>query len=124
MVFMQEIMLKTKLGNSETQVMTLIKSVIDKWDDASLDDNLKCFKKYIGLKLRLRRLQLGLTQTKVAKRLNVTFQQIQKYENGKNAISICLLKIFCETTETDLDWFFRPLRKVNKNISIKRRVVL
>ena len=31
-------------------------------------------------KLRMRRLSLGLTQTKVANAINVTFQQIQKYE--------------------------------------------
>ena len=119
---MQEIILKTTHLNSETQVMSLIKSVIQSWDDASLEDNLNCFKKYIGFKLKLRRIQLGLTQTKVAKKLNVTFQQVQKYENGKNAISICSLIMFCEYTKTDIDWFFRPLRKMNKTISIRRKI--
>ena len=38
------------------------------------------FNKHLGNKLKLRRLALGLTQTKVAKAINVTFQQIQKYE--------------------------------------------
>ena len=36
------------------------------------------FNKHLGNKLKLRRLALGLTQTKVAKAINVTFQQIQK----------------------------------------------
>ena len=40
------------------------------------------FNKHLGNKLKLRRLALGLTQTKVAKAINVTFQQIQKYEKG------------------------------------------
>jgi transcriptional regulator with XRE-family HTH domain len=35
----------------------------------------------------MRRLALGLTQTKVAQAINVTFQQIQKYEKGTNGIS-------------------------------------
>ena len=35
----------------------------------------------------MRRLSLGLTQTKVAQAINVTFQQIQKYEKGTNGVS-------------------------------------
>ena len=49
-----------------------------------MEDN---FNKHLGSKLKLRRLALGLTQTKVAKAINVTFQQIQKYEKGTNGIS-------------------------------------
>ena len=45
------------------------------------------FNKHLGSKLRMRRLALGLTQTKVAQAINVTFQQIQKYEKGTNGIS-------------------------------------
>ena len=44
-----------------------------------MEDN---FNKHLGNKLKLRRLALGLTQTKVAKAINVTFQQIQKYEKA------------------------------------------
>ena len=49
-----------------------------------MDDN---FNKHLGSKLKLRRLALGLTQTKVARAINVTFQQIQKYEKGTNGIN-------------------------------------
>ena len=45
------------------------------------------FNRHLGSKLRMRRLVLGLTQTKVAQAINVTFQQIQKYEKGTNGIS-------------------------------------
>jgi len=45
------------------------------------------FNKHLGEMLKKRRLALGLTQTKVAKAINVTFQQIQKYEKGTNGIS-------------------------------------
>ena len=47
---------------------------------------------YIGKKLKSRRLKLGLTQTKVAKLVGVTFQQVQKYEKGTNALSGALVK--------------------------------
>ena len=49
-------------------------------------------KKAIGKKLKKRRLQLGLTQSKVGHAVNVTFQQIQKYENGKNGLSAFMVK--------------------------------
>ena len=45
------------------------------------------FNRHLGSKLRMRRLSLGLTPTKVAQAINVTFQQIQKYEKGTNGIS-------------------------------------
>ena len=45
------------------------------------------FNRHLGTKLRMRRLALGLTQTKEAQAINVTFQQIQKYEKGTNGIS-------------------------------------
>ena len=45
------------------------------------------FNVHLGKKLRMRRLSLGLTQTKVAIAINVTFQQIQKYEKGANGVS-------------------------------------
>ena len=45
------------------------------------------YNQFIGRKLRKRREQLGLTQTKVAKKILVTFQQVQKYEKGINGLS-------------------------------------
>ena len=49
-----------------------------------MEDN---FNIHLGKKLRMRRLSLGLTQTKVAQAIHVTFQQIQKYEKGTNGVS-------------------------------------
>ena len=41
---------------------------------------------YIGQRIKMQRLALGLSQTDVAKRLGITFQQIQKYERGVNRV--------------------------------------
>ena len=41
---------------------------------------------YIGKRFRMMRLMRGLSQTDVAKRLGITFQQIQKYERGANRV--------------------------------------
>jgi transcriptional regulator with XRE-family HTH domain len=42
----------------------------------------------IGRLVRSRRQELGLSQSDLAERIGVTFQQVQKYENGSNRISI------------------------------------
>ena len=54
------------------------------------------FNVHLGKKLRMRRLSLGLTQTKVAIAINVTFQQIQKYEKGTNGVSSYRLILIAE----------------------------
>jgi len=44
-------------------------------------------RKFIGRKLKRRRLQVDKTQTEIGDAVGVTFQQIQKYEKGTNAIT-------------------------------------
>ena len=64
------------------------------------------FNKHLGSKLKLRRLALGLTQTKVAKAINVTFQQIQKYEKGTNGVSSIRLLQLSNYLKVSIDYFF------------------
>ncbi|HEY0435049.1 MAG TPA: helix-turn-helix transcriptional regulator, partial [Phenylobacterium sp.] len=45
----------------------------------------------LGAMVRLRRRTLGMTQDMLAERCGVSFQQIQKYENGANRISFSRL---------------------------------
>ena len=42
---------------------------------------------YVGSRLKLRRLILGISQKKMAEKLGITFQQVQKYENGINRMN-------------------------------------
>ena len=42
---------------------------------------------FVGARIALRRAALGLSQTALADRLGVSFQQIQKYETGANRVS-------------------------------------
>ncbi len=104
-----------------TALRERMRVVLDTWDNVSANDNKDKFVEYIGLRLRLRRIYLGYTQTKIAKMLNCTFQQVQKYEKGINVISLDKLLIFCEATNTDLSWFLRPLDKLGKKLYINGR---
>ena len=54
-------------------------------------------KKVIGRKMKKRRKQLKLTQTQVGNSINVTFQQIQKYEKGTNGLSAFMVKRIAHT---------------------------
>ena len=64
------------------------------------------FNIHLGKKLRMRRLSLGLTQTKVAQAINVTFQQIQKYEKGTNGVSSIRLLQLSNYLKVPINYFF------------------
>ncbi len=64
------------------------------------------FNIHLGRKLRMRRLSLGLTQTKVANAINVTFQQIQKYEKGTNGVSSSRLIQLSTFLKVPITYFF------------------
>ena len=68
------------------------------------------FNVHLGRKLRMRRLSLGLTQTKVAQAINVTFQQIQKYEKGTNGVSSNRLMQLSEFLKVPIIYFFEDFK--------------
>lgn len=65
---------------------------------------------HLGKKLRLRRTSLGLTQTQVAKAINVTFQQIQKYEKGTNGVSSARLLQLANFLKVPIKYFFEDFQ--------------
>ena len=81
-----------------------------------MEDN---FNKHLGNKLKLRRLALGLTQTKVAKAINVTFQQIQKYEKGTNGVSSIRLLQLSNYLKVPINYFFEDFKEFKDINSIE-----
>ena len=80
-----------------------------------MEDN---FNKHLGNKLKLRRLALGLTQTKVAKAINVTFQQIQKYEKGTNRPSEFRSRKMIEYLGMDYNKFLIKYGLINEKSTV------
>ena len=78
-----------------------------------MEDN---FNKHLGNKLKLRRLALGLTQTKVAKAISVTFQQIQKYEKGTNGVSSIRLLQLANYLKVPVNYFFEDFSEYLINL--------
>ena len=68
------------------------------------------FNIHLGKKLRMRRLSLGLTQTKVAQAINVTFQQIQKYEKGTNGVSSSRLMQLSQFLKVPITYFYEDYK--------------
>jgi len=62
--------------------------------------------KYVGSRMRMRRLMLGMSQSTLGKALGITFQQIQKYEKGTNRISASRLQQICHTLQVPVAFFF------------------
>ena len=55
----------------------------------------------IGARIRERRLDLGMSQEALAEAIGVTFQQVQKYENGINRVAASTLIDIADALEVD-----------------------
>ena len=62
--------------------------------------------KHVGARVRSRRMGMRLSQTKLGKTVDVTFQQIQKYENGTNRIGASNLYKISQTLGVDVGFFY------------------
>ena len=61
---------------------------------------------HVGIRVRQRRVLLGMTQTDLADTMGLTFQQVQKYENGMNRISASRLYGLSQVFDVPVEYFF------------------
>jgi transcriptional regulator with XRE-family HTH domain len=61
---------------------------------------------HVGSRVRLRRMVLGISQEKLGEKMNLTFQQIQKYEKGTNRIGASRLFQLSRILEVPVNFFF------------------
>jgi DNA-binding XRE family transcriptional regulator len=108
---------------TNTTIEEINQSLIElmaQWRISAKDDEL-IFTKIVGLQLKKIRLMRGYTQTRVAKAINVTFQQIQKYEKGTNECKAINLKKLSEYFDVSFDYFIKPILDANLTFLTKRR---
>jgi transcriptional regulator with XRE-family HTH domain len=97
----------------------------------------------VGAKIRERRRALKMTQKQLAEMVGVTFQQVQKYENGNNRISMSAFVKMCHglrispdrilgnftlredtnSPETDLEEKLLSIFRMIENTSVKMRIL-
>jgi len=64
---------------------------------------------HVGKRLKARRVGLRISQSDIGKTLCVTFQQIQKYENGANRIGASNLYKLAQALNVDVSYFFQDM---------------
>ncbi len=65
--------------------------------------------RYIGRRLRMRRIEKGLSLNDISDALGISYQQIQKYENGTNRISVGRLYALSAIVDVPISYFYEGL---------------
>ena len=68
---------------------------------------------HVGARVRMRRKFLGLSQESLAEAIELTFQQVQKYERGSNRISASKLFEIAKTLKAPIAYFFEGYGEAN-----------
>lgn len=62
--------------------------------------------KRVGARVRMARMMAGISQEKLGEKLDLTFQQVQKYEKGTNRVSASRLSDIAKIFDKPVEWFF------------------
>jgi transcriptional regulator with XRE-family HTH domain len=73
---------------------------------------------HVGKRIRHRRWMVGMTQQKLADKVGVKFQQIQKYETGMNRVSASRLWDISETLGVTIAFFFEGLQENGASLQV------
>lgn len=68
---------------------------------------------YVGRRVRVRRMTLGISQEQLGDALGLTFQQVQKYEKGQNRIGAGRLYKIAQILSVPVEYFYEGLAKVD-----------
>lgn len=75
--------------------------------------------RHVGSRIKIRRQLLGLSQNKLASMLGLTFQQIQKYEQGQNRVSASRLWDISHALDVEIGFFFKDMKEETASKSPK-----
>lgn len=64
---------------------------------------------HVGQQIRVRRIQSNVSQSDLGAGIGVSFQQVQKYENGKNRVSASMLYEVASCLKVPVSKFFEGL---------------
>jgi transcriptional regulator with XRE-family HTH domain len=71
---------------------------------------------HVGMRIRMRRKQMDVSQEALGDALGLTFQQVQKYERGANRVSASKLYETARALKTSIAWFFEGLADPIKGV--------
>ena len=64
---------------------------------------------HVGARVRIRRTLLGMSQTSLGEAIGLSFQQVQKYENGKNRMGSSRLFDLSRVLDVPVEFFFEEM---------------
>jgi len=70
--------------------------------------------RHVGLRIRMRRKELGISQEKLAEAVGLTFQQIQKYERAANRVSASKLWDIARALRSPISYFYEGLTEMSE----------
>ena len=76
--------------------------------------------RHVGLRIRMRRKELGISQEKLAEAVGLTFQQIQKYERAANRVSASKLWDIARALQTTIAYFYEGLTEMSEAADLPR----
>lgn len=62
--------------------------------------------RYVGSRIRMRRIMLGMSQEKLGEALGLTFQQVQKYEKGTNRVGASRVQQIADILQVPVSFLF------------------
>ena len=71
-----------------------------------MHEDERALERFIGERIRTRRIELGFTQEELARDLDISYQQIQKYERGANRISASRLLSLARRMTVPITYFY------------------
>lgn len=80
--------------------------------DTFVRDQTRVVAMHVGHHIRLARQMRKMTQGQLAEQINLTFQQVQKYERGSNRISVPTLVLISQVLAVPVSYFFEGLHKI------------
>ena len=75
--------------------------------------------KYVGSRVRMRRIMLGMSQEKLGEALGLTFQQVQKYEKGTNRVGASRLWELSRVLGVPITYFFEGLEPDTQPVPVR-----
>ena len=79
---------------------------------------------HVGKRLKKARLSRGMSQERLAKAMNITFQQVQKYEKGLNRIGASRLWDLAQVLDVPISYFYEGMSEETQGMSPRKINVL
>ena len=78
--------------------------------------------RHVGLRIRMRRKELAVSQERLAEAVGLTFQQIQKYERAANRVSASKLWELARALDTSIAYFYEGLPEMEQATGVRQGI--